>query len=628
MNTASLSKPVISIFRKVYIFAVGLALLAASLSLIALEYASLRQDLAASIQVQMRIVADNSVVALQYDNRDAAIETLSTLSASPDVDAVALYGSRQQRLAEYVRAGITPQFLYLSDINKPLVRTGLQQTEIWQPLTYAGSTIGTLYVRANLHRLYGHLLRYIVTTGLVMLATLLAAAFLLSRMQRAVINAEKRVGYLSNYDEVTQLPNRHAFNQQFQQLLDGAYVQNDALALLVLDLDDFKVINDTLGHDVGDSLLRGVAERLTSAVWHEDVIYRVGGDEFAMILSDPEDVRRLTMIAEEFIRVLTEPIALHDRNLYIGVSIGASIFPHHGTDGAEMLRNADTAMYRAKSLGKNKFQLFSAEMHHKSSTRLSLENELRDAIELGQFELYYQPQVELPSRRLMGAEALIRWNHPTKGLLSPGEFIPVAEETGLIVTIGEWVMRTACQHARSWQEQRFKPIRVSINLSGRQFREDGLINTITDILYETYANPDLLELEITESVLMDDAESTIARLASLRAMDLHLAIDDFGTGYSSMTYLKKFPVERLKIDRSFINDIPHGADDMAITMATIQMAHSLKLEVVAEGIETEAQVKFLAEQKCDIGQGYLFSKPLNRLQMTDLLRSGLPLIQD
>ncbi|HEY8117653.1 MAG TPA: EAL domain-containing protein [Methylophilaceae bacterium] len=609
-----------------HIFAVGMALLAAGLSLIALEYASLRRDLTASIEVQMRIVADNSVMALEYDNRDTAIETLSTLSASPDVDAVALYGSKQQRIAEYVRTGTTPQSLYLADIHSPIVRTGLHYTEIWQPLIFSGSTIGTLYVRANLNRLYSQLLRYIATTSLVMLATLFAAAFLLSRLQRAVINAEEQLGYLSNYDTVTKLPNRYSFNQKIQQLLNDSQLQNGALALLVLDLDDFKVINDTLGHDVGDALLRGVAERLMSTVWHEDVIYRVGGDEFAMILNDADDVRQLTTIAEEFIRVLTEPIVLQDRNLYIGVSIGASIYPQHGSDAAQLLRSADTAMYRAKSRGKNKFQLFAAEMHYKSSTRLVLENELRNAIEQKQFELYYQPQVELPSRRLMGAEALIRWNHPQRGLLLPSEFIPVAEESGLIVTIGEWVMRTACQQARSWQEQRFKPIRVSINLSGRQFREEGLMDSITDILYETYANPDLLELEITESVLMDDAESTIARLASLRAMDLHLAIDDFGTGYSSMSYLKRFPVERLKIDRSFIKDIPDGADDMAITMATIQMAHSLKLEVVAEGIETEAQAKFLADLKCDIGQGYLFSKPLNKQQMTDLLRSGLPLV--
>lgn len=261
-------------------------------------------------------------------------------------------------------------------------------------------------------------------------------------------------------------------------------------------------------------------------------------------------------------------------------------------------------------------------MHHKSTMRLSLEAELREALEQHQFELYYQPQVAFPGLRLVGAEALIRWHHPRKGLLCPGDFIPVAEETGLIRPIGEWVLLTACQHAKSWQEQRFRPMRVSVNISGRQFREDGLIDRVTSILQQTGANPDALELEITESVLMDNAESTVAKLAKLRAMGIHLAIDDFGTGYSSMAYLKRFPVERLKIDRSFIRDIPEDADDVAITVATIQMAHGLKLQVVAEGIETRAQLDFLCERNCDVGQGYLFSRPVDYEKMTEILRAG------
>lgn len=626
MNAANAYQSVPPVLRKVHIVAVGLALLAGSVFLVAVEYASLRAGLAANIEVQMRIVADNSVAALLFRDQVTAAETLSTLSASPDVDAIALYSLHHQRFAEYVRTGTTAESLDIKDMSRPFTRTSLQHTEIWQPVMYAGNPVGTLYIRANLSRLYRQLLWYVATTTLVMLATLLAAALLLGRLQRAVLHAEERVGYLANYDTVTHLPNRYAFNQRFQVLLDNAREHNRVLALLVLDLDDFKVVNDTLGHHVGDILLRMVAQRLMSVVRHEDVIYRVGGDEFAMILNHAEDVESVAVIAEKFIRALSAPIVLDDRNLYVGVSIGASVCPHDGNDVGQLLRDADAAMYHAKSRGKNKFQMFSEEMHYKSSTRLALEGELRDAMEQGQFELYYQPQVALPSRRLVGAEALIRWRHPEKGLLLPTTFIPVAEETGLIVPIGEWVLRTACEHIRSWHEQRFRPIRISVNLSGRQFREDGLIDSVTAILQETEINPDLLELEITESVLMDDAESTVARLAKLKAMGIHLAIDDFGTGYSSMTYLKRFPVGRLKIDRSFIRDIPEDADDVAITMATIQMAHSLKLEVVAEGIETPAQVQFLCERQCDIGQGYLFSHALNRLEMTDLLRSGLLLV--
>lgn len=624
MNAPNVYTPAPVMLRKVHVIAIGLALLMGSLFLIALEYATLRDDLVARTEVQMRIVASNAVNALLYRDRTGAAEILSTLSASHDVDAVALYNAKRERFAQYSRTGPAP-FQKLEDIGLPLMLSSLQSTEIWQPVFYGGTFVGALYVRANLLKLYRQLLWYITTTTLVMLATLIGAAVLLNRLQHAVLNAEARAGYLANYDTVTQLPNRYAFNQHLQVLLADAQTQNSVLALLVLDLDDFKLVNDTLGHDIGDSLLHAVAQRLLSAVRTGEAIYRVGGDEFAMILSQPEDVAAVGVIADKLIRVLSQTIAVGERNLYIGVSIGASVYPQDGDDVAKLLKAADAAMYHAKSRGKNKFQTFSAEMQHRSSTRLALEGELRNAIKLGQFELYYQPQVELPSQRLIGAEALVRWHHPQKGLLLPGTFIPVAEETGLIVSIGEWVLRAACQQARSWQEQRFRPIRVSVNLSGRQFREDGLIDSITSILQQTRINPDMLELEITESVLMDDAASTATRLASLRAMGIHLAIDDFGTGYSSMAYLKRFPVERLKIDRSFIRDIADDADDAAITIATIQMAHSLKLQVVAEGIETRQQAAFLCERRCDIGQGYLFSQPLSKQDMTDLLRSGKPL---
>lgn len=608
--------------RKVHIAAVGLALLAGSVFLVAVEYASLRSQFASNLELQMRIVADNSVAALLFRDQVAATEALSTLSSSSDVDAVALYNLQQERFAQYVRQGQTPEILGLADKTEDLRRISVQSAEIWQPVIYAGNQVGILYLRANTQNLNYQLLWYIATTSLVMLATLFGAALLLGKLQRAVTRAEERVGYLANYDTITHLPNRYAFNHNFQQLLDEASVQKSVLAVLVLDLDDFKVINDTLGHHVGDILLRMVSQRLTSVVRQEDVIYRVGGDEFAMILNHAEDVERVKTIAEKFIRVLSEPFILNDRNLYVGVSIGASICPKDGNDVAQLLRNADAAMYHAKSHGKNKFQMFSEEMHYKSTTRLTLEGELRDALEQGQFELCYQPQVSLLTRRLLGAEALIRWNHPQKGVMLPNEFIPMAEESGLIVPIGEWVLRTACQDIRFWHEQRYRPINLSVNLSGRQFREEGLIELVARILHETQADPDMLEFEITESVLMDDAESTVARLASLSSMGIHLAIDDFGTGYSSMSYLKRFPVERIKIDHSFIRDIPHDPDDVAITIATIQMARGLKLDVIAEGIETAAQAQFLREHGCEIGQGYLFSMPLSKREMEKLLKSG------
>lgn len=610
-----------TMLRMAHILAVGLALLIATFSLVGMEYASLRNSMTNNMQVQMRIMAHNIAQSLVAGEREMATEVLSSLAASPEIDAAVLYGAQQNIFAEYKRKGSLPQALQMRGLMQHQQGTDLHKSEVWQPVMYEGMQIGVLYLRANLKRLYTQLLWYIGTTVMVMLVTLFAAASLLNRLQRAVHSAEERAGFLANYDTVTDLFNRHAFNQRFQTLLHEARNNNTMLALLVFDLDDFKVINDSLGHDVGDKLLRLVAQRLVSAAGPSNVVYRVGGDEFAMILSQQADVENVQLIANRFISALTAPIVINGRNLYIGVSIGASLYPYDGEDAAHLLRDADAAMYYAKSRGKNNFQMFSVEMHHKSSTRLVLESELRAALEHGQFELYYQPQIGLPGNKLIGVEALIRWHHPQRGLLMPGSFIPMAEETGLIVPIGEWVLREACRQAMEWKEMGLL-LRMSVNLSGRQFRQENLLATITQILQATRMDTSMLELEITESVLMEDAESTITRLNNLKAMGLELAIDDFGTGYSSMAYLKRFPVSRLKIDRSFIRDIPHDADDVAITTATIQMAHSLKLEVVAEGVETRAQLQFLQEQGSDLVQGFFFSQPKEAHQLSEMALAG------
>ncbi|MCB5191729.1 EAL domain-containing protein [Methylobacillus arboreus] len=604
-----------------HMVAVGLALLIATVFLISMEYALLRSNMATTMQIQMRIMAGNIAQALVVGEREGAFEVLASLAEAPEIDAAALYNMQHSRFAEYVRRGSLPQSFEVPVVTQAQRKTDLHKSEIWQPVMYGGMQVGVLYIRSNMKRLYRQLLWYIGTTVTVMLVTLFAAALLLNRLQRAVLNAEERAGFLANYDTVTDLPNRHAFNQHFQMLLDEAHQRRGTLALLVFDLDDFKVINDTLGHDVGDKLLYLVAQRLVSVAGKHDTIYRVGGDEFAMVLNQAVDVENVEAMANRFIRSLAQPIMLNDRSFYVGVSIGASIYPYDGEDAAHLLRDADAAMYYAKSRGKNNFQMFSAEMHHKSSTRLILESEMRVALEHKQFELYYQPQISLPERKLVGVEALIRWNHPQRGMLNPSNFIPVAEETGLIVHIGEWVLREACKQAMEWKEMGLA-LRMSVNLSGRQFRQECLVQTVTRIIEQTGMDTSLLELEITETVLMEDAEATTTRLVDLKAMGMHLAIDDFGTGYSSMAYLKRFPVSRLKIDRSFIRDIPQDADDVAITTATIQMAHSLKLEVVAEGVETNAQLQFLLEQGSDIIQGYLFSHPIDAHQMTEVAMTG------
>ncbi|MCB5183874.1 EAL domain-containing protein [Methylobacillus gramineus] len=619
--TSSSYKSVPPVLRKVHILAVGLALLIATFSLILVEYATLKSSLSDKLQVQMQIVASNITQTLDAGKHKSIENVLSSLSAAPEIDAVALYGLQQERIAHYVRNGQLPDMAAKSPVTELTVNTNLLNAEIWQPVMEKGHQRAVLYARANLKQLYRNLLWYIGTTIMVMLVTLYAAASLLSRLQRAVLQAEERAGFLTNYDTVTHLLNRYAFNQRFQTLLDEAQQKSSVLALLVFDLDDFKVVNDTLGHDVGDMLLRVVAQRMVATGNLDHVIYRVGGDEFAMILEKSEEVENIHAIANRFIEALAAPIAINDRNLYVGVSIGASLYPYDGEDAAHLLRDADAAMYYAKSRGKNNFQMFSVEMHHKSSNRLTLESEMRVALEQGQFELHYQPQIALPSQKLIGVEALIRWNHPQRGVLMPSNFIPIAEEVGLIVPIGQWVLREACQQAMAWKAAGIEGLRMSVNLSGRQFRQESLVNGVTQIIEETHMDTDLLELEITETVLMEDAETTITRLKELKAMGIHLSIDDFGTGYSSMAYLKRFPVSRLKIDRSFIRDIPLDADDVAITTATIQMAHSLKLEVVAEGVENQVQLQFLCAQGCDIAQGFLFSQPVDRHAMTEIAKA-------
>ena len=595
------------------------ALLLAGIVLIVAEFVILRSSLLGELNVQMRIIGDNSGAALMFNDHAAADEILGTLQASPSVDVAILYTPQGKDFASYRRQGIETSTI------SPLVakskRVTLTHVEYIRNVEVEGIPVGKLFMRANMRQLYIQLLWYVGTTVLVVMTIIAASALLLRRMRRVVAHAEERVGYLAYYDTVTHLPNRHAFNERFETMLGEARENTQNLTLLFLDLDDFKVVNDTLGHHVGDSLLKTVAEKLSACVRQGDAVYRVGGDEFAMILPNVPDRENAVIIAEKFIRILNRPLSVEGHTLYVSASIGISMYPQDGADTTTLLRNADAAMYSAKERGKNNFQHFSEEMHEKTSLRLALEGDLRLALERNEFEVHYQPIVALASGEVVAVEALLRWKHPEKGMISPNAFIPLAETTGLIVPIGEWVLRQACMHAHTWHA-RGHEVQVSVNLSGRQFREEPLIDTILHILLETGLDPSMLMLEITESVLMEHAESTVARLYRLKDMGIYLSIDDFGTGYSSMTYLKRFPVAKLKIDQSFIRDIPDDSEDVAITTATIQMAHGLKLPVVAEGIETQAQADFLREHGCDLGQGYLFSRPINFAALMEFFDSS------
>jgi diguanylate cyclase (GGDEF)-like protein/PAS domain S-box-containing protein len=432
--------------------------------------------------------------------------------------------------------------------------------------------------------------------------------------------AEERIHQLAHYDKLTGLPNRALFSQLLEQALSEAKYAKKSVAVLFIDLDRFKLINDSLSHDSGDAVLKQVARRLTDAQFKRNTIARFGGDEFVVLLRDCQIPTDAADAAQRLLSTIAQPMQLEGQEYHLTASIGISAFPNDGENAQTILKNADVAMYRAKEHGKNNYQFYSAQMNLHSFERLVLERFLRHALDQDEFRVFYQPKIDLDSGRVTGMEALLRWFHPAMGMISPVKFIPLAEETGLIVPIGAWVLKAACQQNKIWADQGLPPLRVAVNLSARQFAQDDLHATIIKVLEETGLPPELLELEITESVTMDNPEHAAALLRKLKALGIKLAIDDFGTGYSSLSYLKRFPIDNVKIDRSFIKDIPHDEDDVVITQAVIAMAHSLGLKCIAEGVESEEHVTFLRDHGCEEAQGYLFGAPMSAEDFTKLIK--------
>jgi diguanylate cyclase (GGDEF)-like protein/PAS domain S-box-containing protein len=437
--------------------------------------------------------------------------------------------------------------------------------------------------------------------------------------------AEEEIQQLAYYDSLTNLPNRTLLHDRINQAIVQAYRSNHHVGVLFVDLDRFKSVNDTLGHFTGDMLLKSVASRLTGCMRESDTMARLGGDEFVVVLPSIEHAEDVTRVAEKLISQLMEPFQVGHNEIFTTGSIGISIFPGDGEDSSTLLKHADIAMYQAKVHGRNNFQFFSKEMNSKALEHLMLENSLRRALEREEFFLVYQPCMNLDNGTLSGMEALLRWRHPELGILSPTRFIALAEETGLILPIGEWVLRTACMQNKLWGKGGLLPLRVAVNLSARQFNQPNFVDRIKCILDETGLSPELLELELTESTVMTLAEETKTVLSRLKDMGISIAIDDFGTGYSSLSYLKHFPIDRLKIDRSFIREMALHSDDAAIVDAIIVMAHSLNLKVTAEGVENKDQLLFLSSRKCDDIQGYYLSMPLADDEFREFLRSGMML---
>lgn len=432
----------------------------------------------------------------------------------------------------------------------------------------------------------------------------------------------QQILYQAYHDPLTNLPNRRLFTETLLQVLATDHDEEHQAAVMFVDLDRFKNINDSLGHNIGDALLLQVAVRLCGVLQDQAQIYRVGGDEFTILLSHVRERQEATTIAQTVIHALATPFSVDGYELYVSPSIGISFYPADGSTMDILVKNADTAMYIAKDCGGNTYRVYDPVMNESAVEQMTLESQLRKAIERDELRMYYQPKYDLRSGRISGMEALVRWYHQDRGFISPGKFIPLAEESGLIAPIGEWILNAVCKQNKAWQDAGYQPMRVAVNLSPRQFQHHNLIRTVTRVLEETGLSPEWLEIEITENVLLHNTEEILATLQTLKEMGIHISIDDFGTGFSSLNYLKRFPIDSLKIDQSFVRDITVPSANKEIISAVIRLGHSLQLNVIAEGVENEEELDFLRNEECDQIQGYLFSRPLPVEEFEALMERG------
>jgi len=462
---------------------------------------------------------------------------------------------------------------------------------------------------------------YLIKGQLDSRALLRALRYAIERntMEEAASAMALAMTHSAQHDFLTGLPNRMLLNDRISQAIALAPRYNRQVAVLFLDIDGFKHINDSLGHPFGDKLLKSIASRIVSCVRASDTVSRQGGDEFVVLLTEAEQAEGVSATATRILQSVSETHSISKHDLHVTTSIGVSMYPGDGLNAETLIKNADTAMYQAKENGRHSYRFFKPAMNVQAVERQSIEEDLRRALDRQEFSLHYQPKIDLASGSITGAEALIRWMHPTRGLISPAQFIPVAEDSGLILPIGNWVLQEACRQGRAWVEAGLPATTMAVNVSAVQFRDEHFLEGVFSILDDTGMRPESLELELTESVLMKRVEATASLLQTLRERGIQIAIDDFGTGYSSLSYLRKFPVDALKIDQSFVRQITAGSTDTTIVSAVISMARSLGIRVVAEGVETEEQLAFLREHQCEEGQGYLFGRPMPAMQFSQLL---------
>ncbi len=593
------------------ILAAGLALLTVVLALTGLDYWSTRQSMLQDSRVEAAIVADNIAAAVMFRDARTANEMLAALKSSPMVLGAGVYDAHGLLLAHYTRGpgDSFPATLAAAGMGGLTERAGVSVLEIARPVETAGVAEGTLYFRKSMRAVYSRLAIRFVSALLIAGCVMAMAAAMVLRSQAAVRNAENRLHALAHTDAVTGTGNRHAFNERLAAAIEAARDQGTRVALVYIDLDNFKTLNDTFGHAAGDGLLRQVARRLQSVVRSTDAISRLGGDEFAVILPLDMDDAALNTYGQRIVGTFHHSFTEVGQQMTMTCSAGIATFPGDAADMDGLVSNADTAMYRAKEMGKNRCVRFDASMNQAVVRRQAIEHALRAALQQGEgLALHYQPLFAATDRALVGAEALLRWPHAELGNVSPLEAVMVAEDCGLIVPLGYWVMRTACRDAARWQAG--GPLRVSVNISARQLGDPQFLERVMDILREEGLPAHLLEIELTETVLMDNMEAGAHTLHRLSQLGIHLAIDDFGTGYSSLAYLRQLPMRRLKIDRSFVKDLPGQEHSRTIVTAIVALAHGLGLQITAEGVETPEQADYLVRQGCDVLQGYLFARPM------------------
>lgn len=623
-----------------------------------------RNDLIQDISTESHILAENLTASLVFNDTESAQKLLEALRWSSPIKQVEVFDQQGKLFSKYP-LNAPP---VLEETNT--LSSYFSIVSIQQPINIGNQQVGMIKIHASLHQIYSQLYTFLIMTMLSMLLAGMLGALMTRRLQRYLTKpiseltkfmrlvsstdnyalrfnleskdelgelatgfntmlgtiqsheaelgseltlrkqAEQRLQQLAYYDEVTKLPNRYHFNEKMEIVVASSIKNNTLSCIMVIDLDDFKIVNDTLGHHVGDELLSAVGNRLSHDLRAEDTLCRIGGDEFALILDNLFNVEQAQHIAKRIIHRLALPFTLEDREVFIGASIGISFCPKDATTIPALLRNADTAMYNAKKQGKNYYQLYLPEMEEKNIRRFALESALHRALANEELFLHYQPQIDIKNNQLTGFEALLRWNNPELGFISPVDFIPLAEDIGLIIPIGEFVLHQACLQAQEWREQCRVDTSMSVNLSGRQLIQPDIVERIVNIVNSTKLPPHLVTIELTESILMDHSKETLNKLEKLSAAGFKLSIDDFGTGYSSMSYLKRYPIDILKIDRSFVSDLPDDLNDVAITQAIIALGKNLGMKLVAEGVETEEQLAFLKAFDCDTAQGYLVSRPI------------------